>query len=248
MTSAYLNAIVKHCEGLAEAARGDLDRPVEHCPGWNVADLVAHVTDVHWFWTEVVDGLLNEPPDVEQRPARVANDRLIRRFLSGARGLVETLRMANQGAPCWTWAPLRHDVAFVTRHQAQEAAVHHWDAENAAGHPIDLEREISADAIDEFLEFSVATEIDPAQPGTPRLNGSFAMHATDIDKTWLVTDGGDEPARVKVLNVDSLATDNGVVAGTSSDLLLWLYARKDVDVLDISPELIDRFRKLCFTD
>ena len=33
--------------------REHLERPVEHCPGWNVADLVWHLTEVHWFWSTI---------------------------------------------------------------------------------------------------------------------------------------------------------------------------------------------------
>ncbi len=40
---------------LAEAAEGNLAAPVEHCPGWTVADLVRHVYEVHWFWGTIVD-------------------------------------------------------------------------------------------------------------------------------------------------------------------------------------------------
>jgi len=49
-----VTAITEHSAGFAAAARGRLDARVEHCPGWSVADLVAHVVGVHWFWAEVV--------------------------------------------------------------------------------------------------------------------------------------------------------------------------------------------------
>ena len=39
-------AIAEHSAGFASAAHGRLDATVEHCPGWSVADLVAHVVDV----------------------------------------------------------------------------------------------------------------------------------------------------------------------------------------------------------
>ena len=126
-------AITEHSAGFAEAARGDLGARVEHCPGWSVADLVSHLTEVHWFWATIVEGPLAAPPEQSAEPARAADADLVDAFVLGAARLVEVLREADQSASCWTWAGWRQDVAFVTRHQVQEAAVHHWDAVHAAG-------------------------------------------------------------------------------------------------------------------
>ena len=40
----------------------------------------------------------------------------------------------------------QQDVAFVTRHQVQEAAVHHWDAVNAAGDALVIDPAVAADS------------------------------------------------------------------------------------------------------
>jgi hypothetical protein len=37
----------------AAVAEGNLAAPVQHCPGWTVADLVNHLTEVQWFWALV---------------------------------------------------------------------------------------------------------------------------------------------------------------------------------------------------
>jgi alpha-beta hydrolase superfamily lysophospholipase len=44
-TAECVSAIERHSAGFAEATRGNLDASVRHCPGWTVADLVAHLTD-----------------------------------------------------------------------------------------------------------------------------------------------------------------------------------------------------------
>ena len=36
------------------AAEAGVDAPVPGCPDWTVADLVAHLGEVHLFWTAVV--------------------------------------------------------------------------------------------------------------------------------------------------------------------------------------------------
>ena len=69
-TEACLAAIAQHSYGFAEAVRGNLDARVEHCPGWNIADLVWHLTDVHWFWRTIAADRLPDPPDKARRPVR----------------------------------------------------------------------------------------------------------------------------------------------------------------------------------
>ncbi len=51
-----------HSAGFADATRDHLDARVEHCPGWSVADLVWHLTEVHWFWGTIVEERLDAPP------------------------------------------------------------------------------------------------------------------------------------------------------------------------------------------
>jgi uncharacterized protein (TIGR03083 family) len=148
-----LAEIAEHSAGLARAAEANLDAPVEHCPGWSVADLVWHVSEVHWFWSKIVAELPSERPEDEPGPDRPPPDQLVSRFTAGAAQLVRVLGQTDPAAACWTWAPTQQNAGFVLRHQVQEAAVHHWDAEHAAGHDIALGTAMSADAIDEFLTF-----------------------------------------------------------------------------------------------
>jgi uncharacterized protein (TIGR03083 family) len=134
----YVDAIASHSAGLAVAASGNLPAAVSCCPDWTVADLVAHLTEVHWFWGTIVEERLSAPPPDELRPGRAAPGDLIDTFREGAARLVRVLRAAGDEEPVWTWAPARADVGFVRRHQVQEAAVHHWDAANAAGLDVEI--------------------------------------------------------------------------------------------------------------
>ncbi|WP_446216260.1 maleylpyruvate isomerase family mycothiol-dependent enzyme [Micromonospora sp. IBHARD004] len=252
----HLTAIAEHSVGFAEAARGNLDAAVEHCPGWNVADLVWHLTEVHWFWGTIAAERLTAPPDKSRRPKRTTDDALVDAFLAGSQRLVDVLRDADAAEQVWTWAPAQQNIGFITRHQVQEAAVHHWDAANAAGRPLQIAIPVAVDAVDEFLTFSVSRETDPADPPRPPLGGTFALQSTDAvrlraDNTatrcgaWTLTDGR-APGTVRVTQ--------GAQAGVptldahASDLLLWLYGRVDIDTRSAPQDLLARFRALCFTD
>src|SRR6266702_3906039 len=120
--------------GLADAATGILDVPVEYCPGWTVADLVWHVRGVHHFWAEIVASRLTDPNDVKrfERP--------------GDAQLIDDFR----------------DAGFVVRHQVQETAVHRWDAEHAARNTFSIDLPTAVDSIEEFLTFS--TDVSDATP------------------------------------------------------------------------------------
>lgn len=240
----YLSAIASHSEGLADAAAHDLDASIEHCPGWDMAALVGHMIEVHWFWGTIVRERLQEPPDETRRPATPPRHALIETMREGSHRLVESLREADQSAAVWTWAATQHDVAFVTRHQVQEAAVHHWDAGHAIGREVKIEEPVAIDSIEEFLRFSLSTEEDPATPPRPSLGGRFVLAST-AGPSWTLEDGSREGA-IRVL--PGAASGVAAITATPSDLLLWLYGRKQLDTGAVSDELQARFRSLCFTD
>lgn len=260
-TRRYLEAITEHTRGLAEAARGRLDRPVEHCPGWSVADLVHHVSDVQWFWRTIVAERLDTPPDEARRPARVLDDELVDRLLTGVEQLVAVLAGARQDDACWTWAPGHHDVAFVTRHQVQEAAVHHHDAVHAASGrgTWSLDEDLAGDAVEEFLTVSVSSVADPADPPRPALAGALWICPCydELDlPTWYLAD--DVPGTLRWWRHAPSGPEltQAAVAGTHTHAhlaLLWLYGRVSdgdffSDALDgAERNLVARFRALTYT-
>ena len=238
-----LAVIEKHSAGVGELARAHFPDPVPGCPGWNLADLVAHLTEVQWFWATIVEERLIEPPDEDQRPPRAAEDQLVAALGEQTAHLVGALRGADPQTPVWTWAT-QQDVAFVARHQVQEAAVHHWDAGSATGHPVVIERPVALDAIDEFLTFSVSTDADPADPPRPNLGGRFALRCTDGPEAWTLSDGA-APGAVRV--DDEAAAGIPAVEGTASDLLLWLYRRTHLDTSRVPEAVLARFVALTYT-
>ncbi len=239
-----LTEIETHSAGLAQAAAGRLDRPVRHCPGWTVADLVHHVGEVQWFWERIVRERPSEAPQFDDRPDRPPDAELVTVLRERTARLVATLRVTDPSTPCWTWAPLQQDVAFVLRHQAQEAAVHRWDAADAGGETFAIPAVAAADAVEEFLTFSVASDADPAPDERPGMDGSFVLAASDLDLAWRLSDGA-APATVRFERV----TDGGsAIHASASDLLLWLYGRVEVPVPADVAGIVERFRGLRFTD
>ena len=234
-----------HSAGLADLAQGRLDLSVPGCPGWTVADLVAHTTEVQWFWATIVEDRLAEPPGEDRRPARVADAELVQALRAQTARLVGVLRETDPRTPVWTWAPAQQDVAFITRHQVQEGAVHHWDAADAAGQSIVIERPAAVDGVEEFLTFSVSRDADLADPPRPPLAGRFVLRCTDGPEAWTISDGRTPGAA----RFDAGAAPGApAIQGTASELLLWLYRRVRLDTNVIPPELIDRFVALTFTD
>lgn len=239
-----LNEIVAHSERTAYSAVGALDRPVTHCPGWNVRELLDHLIEVHWFWATIVEQQLQEPPEVGG-PVQVAESEVIARFLEGARHMVKVLENAPQKATVWTWAPTQLDVAFVTRHQIQEIAVHHWDVANASGSAFTLSPAVACDAIDEFLTFSVASKSYPAPEDRPALGGALGLQCSDVDEGWTVRDGV-VPRTISF----TLGVDEGVptISATSAEILLWLFGRVELAASAEAAERARRFRANCYTD
>lgn len=240
----YEKAIATHCRGLRDEAEANLTLPVAHCPGWTVADLVAHMIEVHWFWRTIADERLSQPPDEARRPPRPAPERLLDVFAEGAGRLVETLSAADPSTAVWTWAPSRHDIGFIARHQVQEAAVHHFDAAHAAGGTVVIADDVASDSVEEFLTFSVSSTDDPADPLPPALNGSFALRTPANGPSFTVSDG---PVPGTVSWRRGADADVPAVTGTAAELLLFLYGRVELDTGMLPEGMVERFRALSFT-
>lgn len=233
-TERAVEAIRTHGHGLADAAEGNFAAEVVCCPGWNVSDLVWHIRGVHFFWGSVVEGLVADPDTVPNLSRPDSEAELLADYRQGVDRIASVLGTANQNAPIWTWSHQK-DVAFVTRHQVQEAAVHRWDAETAAGRVFDVEPDLAADSVDEFLEHSTPSLNDDIQP----LAGSLHLHATDIEGEWLI--GEDEEGQLKFERGHHKG--DAALRASASDLLLMLYRRIGTDRGEILGDagVVDRF-------
>ena len=220
----YQAAILRDGLAMADAAEAaGPAAPIAGCPDWDASELVWHLTQVHYFWGTIVAGRLLDPGQVPALERPGGFDALLARLRSGVRWIAEVLTAADPATPVWTWAR-QQDAAFVIRHQAQETAVHRWDAERAAGRSFAIDPAIAADAIDEFLEHTGAAR----REGTEAVGGSVHLHATDANGEWTI---GEDAA-------GNLAVERGhrhgdaAVRGTASDLLLLLYGRIGREALE----------------
>jgi uncharacterized protein (TIGR03083 family) len=231
---------------LAEAAQTDMRAPVTGCPGWDVSDLVWHLLEVQHFWGQVVGRRLAGYEDAEPVHRPVGDDVLLRRFREGVEQFAAVLRDADPQTPVWTWAR-QQDVAFVVRHQVQEAAVHRWDAEAAVGRDWAVDTEPAVDAVEHFLALMTPFRVRDADP----VGGQVALVAVDAGVGWLLAEDGDGDLDWRRLRADEEPLDALACASASaSDLLLLLYRRRraaDLDVLG-DPDALDRLAARSGTD
>jgi uncharacterized protein (TIGR03083 family) len=221
-------------------AGADLDTRVPTTPKWSVRDLAHHVGTVQRYWSENVRArnpaersggkLTSLPPDSD----------LLAWLGWCAYSLLSALREAGPDAPAWAWwdDPTPRTAGAVARHQAQEAAVHRWDAEGSVGSPAPLPPELATDGVPEFIEVMVGSDV-------VALRGAMTLHAVDTGASWKVgTDASGAGA-----GAGSGPTRTADLHATASDLVLMLYRRLPVPDADVDgdPMLVASFLSLADT-
>jgi uncharacterized protein (TIGR03083 family) len=167
---------------VAAARRGPLDAPVESCPGWDLAALVAHMARVHrWAAAALTTG---GAPDGSTLPRPPTDREALPGFLeTAAAELLDAMDHADPGAPCWNFAGAEPAIAgWWFRRMAAETAVHRWDAQAVGGRPEPIDRALASDAVDELL-----SELAPYRVrDRPEvlLRGSVHLHCTDVEGEW----------------------------------------------------------------
>jgi uncharacterized protein (TIGR03083 family) len=218
---------------IAAAAAGQ-DARVPSCPDWSVADLVAHLGEVHLFWTAVVSaGPASGPPDESLIGDRTPHGDLLDWSASATASLIGALRAAGPDRGCWTWwesagAPMT--AGAVARHQVQEAAVHALDAQLAAGQAQALPHAVAADGVGEHLTVELPT--NGAWPHDPE---QLVLDAGD-GGIWLV-DLGRTGARVSALASPGDTAGAGPAATVSAapeDFVLVFYRRPGSGEMHVS--------------
>lgn len=204
----FLDHLRREADGFTAVLQdADLSAPVEHCPGWDLVGLTAHLAGTHRWAANAVEGeLRREPaPPLPDRTAVVAH------YRDSADRLVDVLRSTPPDAACPSFLGPRH-AAWWSRRQAHELAVHRWDAEHAAGRLPGLDEQLSADGVAEVAEVFV-----------PRMRERGLLGELP-QAVALEHPGG----RVVVGEGPVVAT----VRGDAGTLLLVLWQRLPVDALD----------------
>ena len=221
----HLAVLERSAGRLVGAATGGLDRPVPSCPGWHVADLVAHIGRT-WGWsaTIVETGERAERPEP---PGDLDEGSLLRWAEGHLARLLAALRDADPESGCWTFGMPRTR-RFWFRRQALETALHAWDVERASDAAEPIPGEVAADGVDEYLTVMVPRWMEN-HPDHSWRGETFHLHRTDGDGEWLVRLGPGRTAAVEAAH----GKGDVAVRGTGEDLWLWCTNRRRSDGLAV---------------
>ena len=209
--------------GRDRSCAADLHARVPSCPDWTITDLAPHLLGVHIF----VDEIVAHPATIRCRPsnarpsARSCHSTRPTWWRSDAETLQRMVDVLRSADPQQRRGPGRsqHDVAFVTRHQVQEAAVHRWDAQTATG--------IAVDPIARRCRGRLHRRVPDPEPAG--VDPGFAAHCRDrcICIAPMSTASGSSTRTDESSRSTRRATSRCVAR--PSDLLLALYSRVPLD-------------------
>ncbi|GAA2751569.1 maleylpyruvate isomerase family mycothiol-dependent enzyme [Kitasatospora cinereorecta] len=243
----HLDALRREGALLADAAAATpLDAPVPTCPDWRLADLVRHVGQVHrWATAFVAEGHRKPLDDAGQQAAfgpDPGDEELVDWFRTGHAALVSALDAADPGLDCWSFLPAPSPLAFWTRRQAHETAVHRVDAESAAG--VEPTATTPAFAEDGIAELLTGFLVRPRAALRSDEQRTLLVRATDRPASWLVTIGRD-PVVVTEDAASGAAAADCTVSGRAHDLYLLLWNRLPLERVDTAGDrsLFDLWRE-----
>ncbi|MGV9711648.1 maleylpyruvate isomerase family mycothiol-dependent enzyme [Gordonia sp. NPDC003424] len=217
-------------------ATTDPQRRCPTCPDWTAADLLWHLTSVHFFWAEILgrhllgaDGLPAVEAAKPERPREIADMLDLRARATDA--LLEQLARRGDDEPCWSWWPADQTVGFTRRMQTYEATMHRIDAElTAEVPPSPIPGDVAAGAVDHAVDIMWGWLPDGTEY---RAAGVVEFRADDIGQSWLVEVGGcTGQARQddSLISYPRATRSVGGVAAASvaapvTDLALWAWTR-----------------------
>lgn len=207
---------------LAVAARkAGTDAEVPTCPGWRVRDLLRHVGTVHrWAAGFVAEG--HTSPRRSGAEPELDGEPLLAWYEEGHCRLVATLRAAPADVACWSFLPAPSPLAFWSRRQAHETAVHRVDAESAhGGTPGEPAVDFAVDGVDELLLAFHARAKSRVRTDKPRV---LRVRATDTDAAWTVRLSSEPPVATRT-DTSAAPDADCEIAGPAPQLYLSLWNR-----------------------
>lgn len=216
---------------------------VPGCPGWDAADLLWHLSEVQWFWTQVLNRRPGPPDLSAARPARPeAYADLLAGFEEHSAALQAELAHADPAEAAWSWGA-EQTVGFTFRRQAHEALIHRLDAEQAAGEVTSLDPALAADGVVELLEVICG----PREAGaalTPD-DQLVRLDCSDTgDRVWARTGRlPDGTPGVEALTAATTDEPGVVVSGSAEALDTWLWRRDEDAPVTVSGDrgVLDHF-------
>lgn len=243
----HIEAIAREGTRLAEAAsRASLDDAIPYCPGWDVRELLRHLSEIHlWAASHVAmrapyEGPVADVADLEAVWPRLAvfwpaDEDLAGHYLATNENLVAELLHAPTDLETWTFLPAPSPLQMWARRQAHETAIHRYDAESATGTTTAYSPAFASDGIDEVL-----TAMAPRTDQLPLDSHiTMAIRPTDVPERWLVTMG---PDGISTLREDRPA--DLALTGLASDLYPCVWNRGDDSAIGIDGDatVLDTWR------
>ncbi|MDJ0923277.1 MAG: maleylpyruvate isomerase family mycothiol-dependent enzyme [Acidimicrobiia bacterium] len=234
----HIAAVANEGKTLADAAQqAGLEADIDTCPGWDMRDLVRHLSEIHlWAAARVAKRTSKLWPDdisehAESWPELAVfwpdDSELVDWYLETNANLVQALESASPADDLPTFLPAPSPLAMWARRQAHETAVHRFDAEKAAGIPSRFDPVFAADGIDELLAAFAPRKQEFPIPTTKIMH----VHADDTGDHWFMTLGPD--------GIDTSRDERPAdvtVRGAASDLYLLLWNRTEDAAVAVTGE------------
>ncbi|MER7399974.1 maleylpyruvate isomerase family mycothiol-dependent enzyme [Streptomyces sp. NPDC000151] len=238
----YCDEITAQARLFREALQGaDLKATVPTCPDWTVGDLTRHLGGALRWMAETVRTRATEPVSEERIPGAAGPDdgepAALGAWLRESAALAAgALSEAGPGTAVWSWTDER-STDFWVRRAVHETVVHRADAALAVGVPYELDPEVAADSLEEWLEIGSLPQTMERRPELARLLGpgrTIHLHATDTDPDkdggeWLIDLTGEAITWRRGHEKAAVA-----LRGPMKDLLLVFYRRLSVEDADVT--------------
>jgi hypothetical protein len=150
---------------------------------------------------------------------------------SGAAAFSAAIQSAGTRTPVWSWSD-DHRVGFWLCKITHDTIIHRIDAELTVGLRPSLAPQTASDGVADLLAaittLSTVGHPDPIFEGLRGHGETLQLQATDTDDEWFVTR---TPEGVRW--TAGWAEADAIVRGSAFDLLLALYRRTPIDVLEV---------------
>jgi uncharacterized protein (TIGR03083 family) len=172
-------ALLDQTRTFGELIRGaDPSTPVPTCPEWTLTQLFRHVGRGERWSAQIISEQRTEPLDpreVRDGKPPADTDGAIDWLNDGARLIIDAVDKVGAQTRVWTFIGPR-PAGWWIRRRLHEVVVHRVDAELAIGTEVELDPELAADAVSEWIELMAHNR--PPQTGLER-GQTMHLHATD---------------------------------------------------------------------
>ena len=240
MASAALDEATYHAELLESTERiaeiltsAEPALRVTTCPDWTLSDLTLHVGRAHRWAQRIIETRAQKPIDmsVVHLGLPATTTRYGAWLCSGGTAFSTAVQSAGTRTAVWSWSD-DHSVGFWLRKLTHDTIIHRIDAELTVGLRPTLSAQMAADGIADLLAaittLSTAGHPDPIFEGLRGLGETLQLQATDTADEWFVTR---MPEGVRW--TPGRGEADAIVRGNALDLLLALYRRSPIHVVDV---------------